>query len=278
MSFHFLDICTIFQFVLWILYLEIEYFDKWGTDSGIHTHESAEGDWLKINRGTDKSCTFMIILGEYKLIVAYDNERHDLELLFRIVKQSLVSLPQGLIQEIKRMLLMHLMPGLFLTWTQKSHQLQIIYYNIYTLFKASSSPTLCPPLPHVYLLGEPASLLMVANTHPPLSLVCKQLPHPLLVFPTFHTPQIKLQYLHRWHQQLQSSSSGTSLSLYCLNTCLNGKLLLCLHILVDMDGPLYPFYVWLYQENGLFCPHISVKKRLFRLPTSKQDPVVYLPQ
>jgi hypothetical protein len=57
----------------------------------------------------------MIILGEYKLIVAYDNERHDLELLFRIVKQSLVSLPQGLIQEIKRMLLMHLMPGLFLT-------------------------------------------------------------------------------------------------------------------------------------------------------------------
>jgi hypothetical protein len=36
-------------------------------------------------------------------------------------------------------------------------------------------------LPHVYLLGEPASLLVVANTHPLLSLVCQQLPYPLLV-------------------------------------------------------------------------------------------------
>jgi hypothetical protein len=64
-------------------------------------------------------------------------------------------------------------------------------------------------LPSVYLLGKPASLLVVANTHPLLSLVCQQLPHPLLVLPPFHTPQIKLQYLHRRHQQHQSSLSGT---------------------------------------------------------------------
>ncbi len=33
------------------------------------------------------------------------------------------------------------------------------------------------------LLGEPASLLVVTNTHPPLSLVCQQLPHPLAFTP-----------------------------------------------------------------------------------------------
>jgi hypothetical protein len=32
----------------------------------------------------------------------------------------------------------------------------------------------------IYLLGEPASLLIVTNAHPPLSLVYQQLPHPLL--------------------------------------------------------------------------------------------------
>ncbi len=42
-----------------------------------------------------------------------------------------------------------------------------------------------------------------------LSLVCQQLPHPLLALPPFHTPQFRLQYLHRGLQQLQSSSSGT---------------------------------------------------------------------
>jgi hypothetical protein len=34
-----------------------------------------------------------------------------------------------------------------------------------------------------YLLGEPASLLVVTNSHPPLSLVCRQLPHPLAFTP-----------------------------------------------------------------------------------------------
>ncbi len=57
------------------------------------------------------------------------------------------------------------------------------------LFNASFNLTPCFPPPRVYLLGEPTSLLVVANTHPPLSLVCQQLPHPLLAFPPFHTPQ-----------------------------------------------------------------------------------------
>jgi hypothetical protein len=104
------------------------------------------------------------------------------------------------------MLLTH---GLFLTWTQKSRYLQIIYYNSYATFTASFNPTPCSQPSHVYLLREPTSLLVVANIHPLLSLVCPQLSHPLLVLPPFHTPQIKLQYLHRRHQQLQPSLSST---------------------------------------------------------------------
>ncbi len=106
---------------------------------------------------------------------------------------------------------MYLMDGLFLTWTRKSLSLQIIYYNIYTSFTAPFNPTPCFQPSHVYLLGEPTSLLVVANIHPLLPLVCQQLPHPLLVLPPFHTPQIQLQYLHRRHQQLLPSSSGTVL-------------------------------------------------------------------
>jgi hypothetical protein len=55
------------------------------------------------------------------------------------------------------------------------------------LFNASFNPTPYFSPTRVYLLGEPTSLLVVANTHPPLSLVCQQLPHPLLAFPPFHT-------------------------------------------------------------------------------------------
>jgi hypothetical protein len=54
----------------------------------------------------------------------------------------------------------------------------------------------------LYELGEPASLLMVTNTQPPLSLLCQQLPHTLLC-PShpFTPPKFKLHYLHRQHQQ-----------------------------------------------------------------------------
>ncbi len=107
---------------------------------------------------------------------------------------------------------MHITHGLFLTWTRKSHHIQIIYYNIYTSHNASSNPTPCSSLSCVYLLGEPTALLGVADTLPLLSLVCQQLPHPLQVLPPFHTPQLKLQYLHRQHKQQQSSSSGTVIS------------------------------------------------------------------
>jgi hypothetical protein len=66
------------------------------------------------------------------------------------------------------------------------------------------------------LLGEPLSLLVVANIHPLLPLVGQQLPHPLLVLPPFHNPQTHLQYLHRRHQQLQPSSSDTPHITYTL--------------------------------------------------------------
>jgi hypothetical protein len=126
-----------------------------------------------------------------------------------------VSLPRGRIQEIKRMMLVNLTHGLFLTWTQKSHYiLQIIHYNIYMAYNTQSDP-LHPMASLLYLLGEPASLLVVTNTHPPLSLVCQQLPHPLLcpsycLLPlTLSHPAVQIIYLHRRHQQPRSSLSGT---------------------------------------------------------------------
>jgi hypothetical protein len=64
----------------------------------------------------------------------------------------IVSLPRGRIQEIKRMLLVHITHGLFLTWTQKSHYLQIIYYNIYTSFNAPLNLARCFLPFRVYLL------------------------------------------------------------------------------------------------------------------------------
>jgi hypothetical protein len=122
-----------------------------------------------------------------------------------------VSLPRGWNQEIKHILLVHLMHGLFCTWTQK---LYYIYRSYITIFTRHILPHPTQPLASqhpvfMYLLGEPASLLVMTNTHPPLSLVCQQLPHPLLALPPFHTPQFRLHCLHRQHQQLQSSSSGT---------------------------------------------------------------------
>ncbi len=104
---------------------------------------------------------------------------------------NIVLLPQGRIQEIKHMLLGHLTHGLFLTWTQKSHHLQIIYYNIFLFLNASFNPTPCSPLTRVYLLGEPTSLLVVANTHPPLSLVCQTAP-PFASPPTLSHPTVQV--------------------------------------------------------------------------------------
>jgi hypothetical protein len=92
--------------------------------------------------------------------------------------------------------------------------LQIIYCNIYMIIK-------CLVQPNPLLSTIPCSLtslLVVANTHPPLSLVCQQLPHPWLALLLFHTPQFRLHYLHRRHQQLQSSSSGNRhIHLICIH-------------------------------------------------------------
>jgi hypothetical protein len=97
-----------------------------------------------------------------------------------------VSLPQGRVQEIKHMTLVNFTHGLILTCTQKSRYIYKSFIAIFT--KCTTS--LPNPTPHVgnkttplYLLGEPASLLVVTNTHPPLFLVCQQLPHPFAFAP-----------------------------------------------------------------------------------------------
>jgi hypothetical protein len=47
-----------------------------------------------------------------------------------------------------------------------------------TAFPSNPTPCIIDKTTPLYLLKEPASLLVVTNTHP-LSLVCQQLPHPL---------------------------------------------------------------------------------------------------
>jgi hypothetical protein len=65
--------------------------------------------------------------------------------------------------------------------TKISLYLQIICCNIYKIYNISTQPDPLHFNGHpLYLLEEPASLLLVTNTHPPLSLVCQQLSHPLL--------------------------------------------------------------------------------------------------
>ncbi len=108
---------------------------------------------------------------------------------YRTSNILLVSLPWGQIQEIKCMLLVHLTHSLFLTGTQRFYHItDYISRNLHdNRCLIQPSPLLCTC---VYLLGEPTSLLVVANTHPPFSLVCQQLPHPLLAPPPLSHPTV----------------------------------------------------------------------------------------
>ncbi len=64
--------------------------------------------------------------------------------------------------------------------TKISLYLQIIaIFTRCTAFPPNPTPCITDKTTPLYLLGEPASLLVATNTHPPLSLVCQQLPHPL---------------------------------------------------------------------------------------------------
>ncbi len=59
-----------------------------------------------------------------------------------------------------------------------------MYYSIYTAINISPGPTPCiSKHPLFYFLLFPATFLVVTTTHPPLSLVCQQLSHPLLCPP-----------------------------------------------------------------------------------------------
>ncbi len=102
---------------------------------------------------------------------------------FRVVT---VSLPRVWVQKIKCMPVTYLTHGLFLTCTQKYQCIYKLGIAIFTECTATFIRT--NPLPQqqsnpAYLLGEPASLLVVTNTHPPLSLICQQLSRPLAFTP-----------------------------------------------------------------------------------------------
>jgi hypothetical protein len=105
----------------------------------------------------------------------------------------------------------------------KSCYSQIIYYSVCTQDMARVNPAPCLYCP-LFLLATPyfcyplftylENQLSCLWCEYPSTLVPGLLrtAHPLLLLPPFHTPQIKLQYLHRRHQQYQSSSSDTLIS------------------------------------------------------------------
>ncbi len=96
----------------------------------------------------------------------------------------------------------------------ESHYLQIAYYSSYMLDDICSNPTPCPLLP--FYLTYLENQLSCSWCEYPSALVPGLLTtaHPLLLLPPFRTPQIKLQYLHRRHQQYQPSSSDTLRMVY----------------------------------------------------------------
>ncbi len=125
-----------------------------------------------------------------------------------------VSLLRVWAQEIKHMMVVYLTHGLFLTCTQKIMCIYKSCIMIYTYTNKQQSSRKVTPCANkitlLNLLGEPASLLVVTNLHPPLSLVCQQLSHPFAFTPlTLSHPTVHITFLQRRHQQSRSSSSGT---------------------------------------------------------------------
>ncbi len=117
-----------------------------------------------------------------------------------------------MVQEIKRMVVVYFMHGLFLTCTQNlliftNHSLK--YLQDVQHFHPTRPLALLKKQPHfTYLKSQllcswwriPIPYLWSANNCPT--------PWLLPVSP-FHTPQFKIHYLHRRHQQSRSSLSGT---------------------------------------------------------------------
>jgi hypothetical protein len=106
---------------------------------------------------------------------------------------------------------MHLMHSLFLTWTQKSHYIHSSYITIFTQHIVShpTKPLTFHNIPcFTYLENQLLFSWWRIPIHP-----CPWSANncPTLCFSPLtlsHPPQFKLHYLHRWHQQPRSSSSG----------------------------------------------------------------------
>ncbi len=110
-----------------------------------------------------------------------------------------VSLSRGRIQEIKRMLLVNLMHGLFLTRTQESHYIYRSYLAIFTQYTIfPPNPTPCIPLDNPVVLTWRTSFFVCSDESPSTlvsGLLTTARPLTLPLSP-FHTPQFKLHYLH----------------------------------------------------------------------------------
>jgi hypothetical protein len=111
-------------------------------------------------------------------------------------------------------MLVNLAHGLFLTCSQKSHY---IYRSFIAIFTRHT--TFPPNLTYFISIGNPALLtwrtsFFAHGDKYPSNLVSglpTTAPPIALPLSPFHTPQFKIHYLHRRHQQAQSSSSGDNM-------------------------------------------------------------------
>ncbi len=119
---------------------------------------------------------------------------------------SVVLLTRGRTQRIKHMMLVNLTHVLFLTCTQKFCYIYKSFIAIFTRCTTfPPNPTPCLSIGIPALLTSRTSFFAHGDEYP--STLVSGLPTtaPPLALPLspFHTPQFKLHYLHRWHQQSQ---------------------------------------------------------------------------
>ncbi len=165
------------------------------------------------------------------------------------------------------MTLVNFKHGLFLTCTHKSHYIYRSFIAIFTrctAFPPDPTPLHFNKTTLLYLLGEPASLLVVTNTHLPLSLVRQQSPHPLLCPSHPVTPHSSnyIIYIDDINNS-RSSSSGTikvyGVIFFALSKPHNGENLGVKKVLVPSKIPRNAPWCGCPQKNN----HLLFKNRRY---------------
>ncbi len=140
------------------------------------------------------------------------------------------------------------MHGLFFTWTQNLviHRSYITVFTHQMRFVPTQPIVPCYPLFTYFENQLSCSLCECPSTLVPGLLSTAQ---PLLLLPPYHTPQIKLQYLHRWHQQHQPSSSDTICNFVWVLTKWSIGISICIHLRIrkHLSKGIHIFIcIWMY--------------------------------